>query len=77
MSRFDLFFVILDQKDEAEDLKIAEHIVQMHQLKDTSSEETFNKETLQTFISVARKLRPQFMRESAEILKREYKKIRK
>ncbi|KAJ0398200.1 hypothetical protein ATCC90586_005623 [Pythium insidiosum] len=30
MSRFDLFFVILDDCDEAVDLKIAEHIVNLH-----------------------------------------------
>jgi DNA replication licensing factor MCM6 len=34
MSRFDLFFVIFDQKDDEEDYNIAHHIVNMHRLKD-------------------------------------------
>ena len=32
MSRFDLFFIIFDEKNDEEDMKIAEHIVSMHQL---------------------------------------------
>jgi len=34
MSRFDLFFVIIDQKDETEDMLIAQHIVNMHRERD-------------------------------------------
>jgi DNA replication licensing factor MCM6 len=32
MSRFDLFFVIFDEKNEDEDFAIAKHIVNMHRL---------------------------------------------
>lgn len=76
MSRFDLFFVILDQKNDEEDLLIAQHIVNMHRLRDTTSQNHFSKEQLQTFIKIARQLRPQFEQESAEILKKEYKEMR-
>lgn len=45
MSRFDLFFVILDQKDEQEDLLIAEHIVNMHRQRENFvNESVFSKE---------------------------------
>ena len=34
MSRFDLFFVIFDEKNDEEDIHIAKHIVNMHRLQD-------------------------------------------
>jgi DNA replication licensing factor MCM6 len=34
MSRFDLFFVIFDEKNDEEDFHIAQHIVNMHRLKE-------------------------------------------
>lgn len=34
MSRFDLFFVIFDEKNDEEDFHIATHIVNMHRLKE-------------------------------------------
>jgi DNA replication licensing factor MCM6 len=36
MSRFDLFFVIFDEKRDDEDFHIANHIVSMHRLKERS-----------------------------------------
>ncbi len=36
MSRFDLFFVVLDEPDEAADERIARHIVSVHQRKETA-----------------------------------------
>jgi DNA replication licensing factor MCM6 len=44
MSRFDLFFVIFDEKNDAEDMMIARHIVNMHRLKDDNSNRKFSKE---------------------------------
>jgi len=34
MSRFDIFFVIFDEKNDEEDFHIAQHIVNMHRLRD-------------------------------------------
>lgn len=34
MSRFDLFFVIFDEKNDEEDYNIAIHLVNLHRLKD-------------------------------------------
>jgi len=34
MSRFDLFFVIFDEKNDEKDAQIAKHIVGMHRMKD-------------------------------------------
>jgi len=37
MSRFDLFFVIFDEKNDEKDQQIAKHIVSMHRMKDDSN----------------------------------------
>jgi len=76
MSRFDLFFVIIDEKKDEEDLQIARHIVQMHRLQDEALKPDFSMAQLQTYIKVCRTLKPQFTRESALILKEQYKKLR-
>lgn len=76
MSRFDLFFVIFDEKNDEEDLKIARHIVAMHKYQDRAINPHFSMEQLQTYIKVCRTLKPTFTRESAEMLKDEYKKLR-
>ena len=76
MSRFDLFFVIVDEKKEDEDFHIARHIVNMHRIQDAALTPDFSMAQLQTYIKVCRTLKPQFQRESALILKEEYKKLR-
>ena len=76
MSRFDLFFVIFDEKNDEDDLAIARHIVAMHKFQDRALNPEFSTEELQTYIKVCRSLKPQFTRESALILKDEYKKLR-
>lgn len=77
MSRFDLFFVIFDEKNDEEDIKIAQHIVNMHRMRDEGTGLKYTKEQVQTYIKVTRQLRPQFEAESARILKEEYKTMRK
>jgi len=41
MSRFDLFFVIYDEKKYEEDVQIARHLVNMHRLKDAAIKPEF------------------------------------
>lgn len=76
MSRFDLFFVILDIKDEQQDFYIAQHIVNMHRLREESLHPDFSTEQLQVYIKFCRTIKPRFTRDSALILKEEYKKMR-
>lgn len=76
MSRFDLFFVVFDEKNDEEDFRIAQHIVNMHRLRDNALQPDFSMEQVQTYIKFCRTITPQFTRESAEILKEEYKAIR-
>jgi DNA replication licensing factor MCM6 len=58
MSRFDLFFVVLDECDEQVDYNIAKHIVNIHKLQDDAIEPEFSTETLQRFIRYARTFQP-------------------
>jgi DNA replication licensing factor MCM6 len=76
MSRFDLFFVIFDEKRDDEDYQIAHHIVNMHRLKEDSLHPDFTTESLQTYIKFGRTIKPKFNKEAAAILKEEYKRMR-
>jgi DNA replication licensing factor MCM6 len=46
MSRFDLFFIVFDDKNDDEDYHIAMHLVQMHRLKEQSINKDFSTEEL-------------------------------
>jgi len=60
MSRFDLFFVITDDKKEEDDFRVAQHIVNMHRLQDDALDPVYSTEDLQTYIKVCRTLKPVF-----------------
>jgi DNA replication licensing factor MCM6 len=76
MSRFDLFFVILDECNEQVDRHLAEHIVGIHQLRDAAIEPEFSTEQLQRYIRFARTFRPEFTDESKEVLVERYRELR-
>lgn len=59
MSRFDLFFVVLDECDEATDLKIAKHIVSIHQRQDQALRPVFNTRQLRNYIKYSKRLSPE------------------
>lgn len=76
MSRFDLFFVVLDECNEQVDRHLAEHIVGVHQLRDAAVEPEWSTEQLQRFIRFARTFRPVFTDEAKEVLVERYKELR-
>ncbi|KND91472.1 DNA replication licensing factor mcm6 [Tolypocladium ophioglossoides CBS 100239] len=76
MSRFDLFFVILDECNEQIDRHLAEHIVGIHQLRDEAVEPEFSTEQLQRYIRFARTFRPEFTDDAREVLVEKYKELR-
>ncbi|OTB01123.1 hypothetical protein M426DRAFT_14841 [Hypoxylon sp. CI-4A] len=76
MSRFDLFFVILDECNETVDRHLAEHIVGIHALRDSAIEPEFSTECLQRYIRFARTFRPEFLPEAKERLVERYKELR-
>ncbi|RKU46849.1 MCM DNA helicase complex subunit mcm6 [Coniochaeta pulveracea] len=76
MSRFDLFFVVLDECNEQVDRHLAEHIVGIHQLRDAAVAPEFSTEQLQRYIRFARTFRPEFTDEAKEVLVARYKELR-
>ena len=58
MSRFDLFFVVLDECNENVDMNIAQHIVNVHRFRDAAIDPEFSTEALQRYIRYARTFKP-------------------
>lgn len=76
MSRFDLFFVVLDECDPQTDLNIAKHIVNVHRFQDEAINPEFSTETLQRYIRYARTFNPKMTREAADVLVEKYRILR-
>jgi DNA replication licensing factor MCM6 len=76
MSRFDLFFVVLDDCDENADYNIARFIVGMHKGGVTALPTEYSEGQLQRYMSVARKLNPTVTQESRNLLVESYKSLR-
>ena len=76
MSRFDLFFVILDECNETVDFNIATHIVNLHRDKDDAILPEFSTEQLQRYIRYARTFKPQLTPEAQQVLVEKYCDLR-
>lgn len=76
MSRFDLFFVVLDECNEAVDTHLARHIVNIHRNRDAAITPEFTTEQLQRYIKFARTFRPVFTEEAKTLLVEKYKQLR-
>ncbi len=58
MSRFDLFFVILDECHETTDFSIAQHIINYHRFREQGIEPDYSLEQLKLYLTFARGLKP-------------------
>ena len=58
MSRFDLFFVVLDECDEETDKKIARHIVKIHQKREEAIDPPYTSTQLYNYIRAAKTIKP-------------------
>jgi len=76
LSRFDLFFVVLDDCNEDADRAVAEHILKVHRCEDEAVTVPFTKEQMQRYIRLARSLNPKMTDESQKILVDCYQKLR-
>lgn len=76
LSRFDLFFVLLDECNEFMDHTIASHIVNLHRQRDKALTPDYTIEQMQNYLRFAKLIRPQMSKEAAETLKAEYVKLR-
>lgn len=78
MSRFDLFFVVLDECEEAADTNVAKFIISVHRggTDGGTRPSEFNKGQLQRYIRLARRVNPIIMPESRNLLVDSYKRLR-
>ncbi|KAF9581863.1 MCM DNA helicase complex subunit mcm6 [Lunasporangiospora selenospora] len=76
MSRFDLFFVVLDECDEATDYNIARHIVNVHRFRDDALQPQYSTEQVQRYIQYARTFKPKLSPEAMRLLSEKYRDLR-
>lgn len=76
MSRFDMFFVVLDDCNERVDAQLASHIVDLHMLRDAAIDPPFSAEQLSTYIKYAKTFRPKMTKEARDFLVAKYKELR-
>lgn len=76
LSRFDLFFVVLDDCDELSDYNVAKHILDVHRCKDEVVDSPFAQDQMQRFIKFVKTLNPKITHESQRLLVDCYRKLR-
>ena len=85
MSRFDLFFVILDECNNYSDLNIARHIVNLQKEAhinynqeeiDDPGRVFYTQEDVSLYLRYAKHFKPKFRQDSAKVLRDEYVKLR-
>jgi len=76
MSRFDLFFVVLDECDEQLDHAVASHIVSLHQNLAEAISPEFSTEQVQRYIKFARTLKPVISKRAQQLLANSYRQLR-
>ncbi|KAK6202501.1 DNA replication licensing factor, MCM6 component [Scheffersomyces amazonensis] len=76
MSRFDLFFVILDDCNERIDTQLASHIVDLHMLRDDAIDPPYSAEQLSRYIKYAKTFKPRMTKEARDFLVSRYKELR-
>lgn len=76
MSRFDLFFVVVDECNEVSDYNIAKHITNVHRFRESAVKAPFTTQQLQRYIKFARTLSPRINSDAKRVMVNEYRKLR-
>lgn len=76
MSRFDLFFVILDECNESADYNLSRHILNLHRYKDTAMVPHFSPEQVKRYLRYCRMIAPKLTKEAADLMIEKYKQLR-
>jgi DNA replication licensing factor MCM6 len=76
MSRFDLFFVLLDECNEVVDYAIAQKIVELHVKQKESVSRVYSQDDIRRYIIFARVFKPKISQESSDYMVEEYRKLR-
>jgi DNA replication licensing factor MCM6 len=76
MSRFDLFYVIVDERDDFTDSRIAKHIIDFHRKKDKAIQTHFTQKEILTYLKMCRHIKPKMSKNAAKLLVEEYTRLR-
>ncbi|CAB3979404.1 zygotic DNA replication licensing factor mcm6-B-like [Paramuricea clavata] len=76
MSRFDLFFILVDDCNEVTDYAIARRIVDLHSHMEESVERVYSVEDVQRYMLFARQFKPLISKEAQEFFVEQYKHLR-
>jgi DNA replication licensing factor MCM6 len=76
MSRFDLFFILVDDCNEVTDYAIARRIIDLHTKLEESVERTYSEEEVSRYLQFARMFNPKVEMEAQELLVQQYKHLR-
>ncbi|XP_075684338.1 maternal DNA replication licensing factor mcm6-like [Rhinoderma darwinii] len=76
MSRFDLFFILVDECNEVTDYAIARRIVDLHARNEESIMRVYSIEDIQRYLMFARQFQPKIMKEAEEFIVEQYRRLR-
>lgn len=76
LSRFDLFFVVLDECDDVADYNVAKHIIDVHRCDEAVVDPPFSQDQMLRYIRFARTLNPQITEECRRVLVDCYRRLR-
>eukprot|EP00731_Ephydatia_muelleri_P012711 Em0007g21a len=76
MSRFDLFFILVDDCNEVTDYAIARRIVDLHCRQQESIDRVYSMEDVQRYLLFARQFKPKISDESAQYIVDQYRRLR-
>jgi len=76
MSRFDLFFILVDDCNEVTDYAIARRIIDLHTHLEESVERLYSEEEVSRYLQFARMFKPKVEMDAQELLVQQYKHLR-
>merc|ERR1712203_1167047 len=76
MSRFDLFFILVDDCNEVTDYAIARRIIDLHTKLEESIDRSYTVEEITRYLNFARMFKPKLSHDSQELLVQQYKHLR-
>ncbi|PSN32621.1 DNA replication licensing factor Mcm6 [Blattella germanica] len=76
MSRFDLFFILVDECNEVVDYAIARKIVDLHSNIEETVQKVYSREEVLRYITFARQFKPLISEEAATVLVEQYTHLR-
>uniref|UniRef100_A0A8C4SCS0 DNA replication licensing factor MCM6 n=1 Tax=Erpetoichthys calabaricus TaxID=27687 RepID=A0A8C4SCS0_ERPCA len=76
MSRFDLFFILVDDSNEVTDYAIARRIVDLHSRIEESIDRMYTLDEIRRYLLFARQFKPRISKESEDFIVEQYKRLR-